>query len=433
MKHLCAPRLFFKIITVLLLMQACNLSTPLRAEEFFFKESDSRIVLLGDSITEQRMYTTLIETYVLTRFPKWKTTFRNSGWGGDTAQLRTRGAPFDVSFQRDILDWQPKAITIDFGMNDARGGDGSYPKYVEFQTKLSEGLKKAGIRVALITPSPEEKYEAGAPAGSKYNVMLKKYSDGVREVAEKTGAVFVDQYTPFVALIEAGRKAEILGATGNPRLIPDGVHPNWAGHLIMASSILGQLHGPALVSSATLDAQAKNTTTQQCAIEWQTGAAEEVKFKRTDESLPWPVHPECALALKIPGFNPGEMLNQYLLQVNHLSADSYKLLIDDKEVGTYGKADLEKGVNLGFLLTGPIFDQQQKLLTAVVDKNNSFYKRWRAVQLFQFPDWVKNKDAVEGDRKNEIDRLDQEVAAKEKLIEELRVPQPHVFTLRPAK
>ena len=38
------------------------------------------MVFLGDSITEQRMYTAYIEAYVLTRFPDWKVRFReNSG------------------------------------------------------------------------------------------------------------------------------------------------------------------------------------------------------------------------------------------------------------------------------------------------------------------------------------------------------------------
>ena len=59
------------------------------AADFFIHDGD-RVVFLGDSITEQRLYTTYIEAYALTRHPQWQLTFRNVGWGGDTAWLRQR-------------------------------------------------------------------------------------------------------------------------------------------------------------------------------------------------------------------------------------------------------------------------------------------------------------------------------------------------------
>ena len=62
------------------------------APAFFFHDGDTPIVFLGDSITEQKMYTTCVEAYVLSRFPKWNVTFRNIGWGGDTAWLQMRKA-----------------------------------------------------------------------------------------------------------------------------------------------------------------------------------------------------------------------------------------------------------------------------------------------------------------------------------------------------
>jgi lysophospholipase L1-like esterase len=87
--------------------------TPLSAApaEFAIRDGD-RVVLLGDSITEQRLYTTVIEAYTLSRFPQWKLTFRNIGWGGDTAQGGLDRAP------RDMQPLKPTFVTIDFGMND---------------------------------------------------------------------------------------------------------------------------------------------------------------------------------------------------------------------------------------------------------------------------------------------------------------------------
>ena len=66
------------------------------AADFFIHDGD-RVVFLGDSITEQRLYTTYIEAYVLTRHPQWRLTFA-TGWGGDTAWLRNDPIPMSKLF-----------------------------------------------------------------------------------------------------------------------------------------------------------------------------------------------------------------------------------------------------------------------------------------------------------------------------------------------
>ena len=69
-----------------------GLAARVLAADFFIHDGD-RVVFLGDSITEQRLYTTYVEAYALTRHPPWQLSFRNVGWGGDTAWLRQRSHP----------------------------------------------------------------------------------------------------------------------------------------------------------------------------------------------------------------------------------------------------------------------------------------------------------------------------------------------------
>src|SRR5580765_584763 len=76
-------------LSIFVLAAVCN---AVVAGEFFIHDGD-RVVFLGDSITEQQLYTTYIEAYALTRHPEWKLWFRNVGWGGDTAWLRQRSHP----------------------------------------------------------------------------------------------------------------------------------------------------------------------------------------------------------------------------------------------------------------------------------------------------------------------------------------------------
>src|ERR1700687_1927695 len=85
--------------------------------DFFFKDGDT-IVMIGDSITEQHLYSNYVEMWTVSRFPTWKLTFRNVGIGGDTS------SGGNGRFKRDVLAYKPTAMTVDFGMND--GGYGGF-------------------------------------------------------------------------------------------------------------------------------------------------------------------------------------------------------------------------------------------------------------------------------------------------------------------
>src|SRR5579872_4973541 len=83
---------FKKAAVVALVLAATILAHRALAADFLIHDGD-RVVFLGDSITEQRLYTTYIEAYALTRHPDWRLWFRNVGWGGDSSWLRQRFHP----------------------------------------------------------------------------------------------------------------------------------------------------------------------------------------------------------------------------------------------------------------------------------------------------------------------------------------------------
>ena len=95
------------------------LSSGLFAQADFYLKDGDRVVFYGDSITDQRLYTTFTESYVLTRFPRMKVSFVHSGWGGDRV-TGGGGGPIDVRLQRDVLTYKPTVLTIMLGMNDGR-------------------------------------------------------------------------------------------------------------------------------------------------------------------------------------------------------------------------------------------------------------------------------------------------------------------------
>jgi len=436
--------------------------TPLPENEFLFRDENKPVVFFGDDATAQRMFSTLVETYTLSRFPTWKITFRNTGWEKDTILgVGLRGYSRDQDIRRDIEALRPQMVLVNYGMNDARGGQASYQNFLTCVNILSRDLPRVGVnRAAFISSNPEEKYEPGQPAGSSYNLMLRNYADGMKErmpLGWKDGvaamqahpkepnipllqdAVFIDVLNPMISFIQAGRAAGVLAADdslGNktPRLTTDDVHLNWSGHFIMAALILQGLHAPDLVSSASLDATNHQTTV----ITWQDSTAGVVQFQRKDDSLPWPLPPEVDLALKIPGFDPATALDRYELKITGLKQARYLLSIDDEKIGTYSQADLDKGINLGLVRQGPIYDQEQKILKAVQDKNDAFFNRWRNVQLgppeapgTSAADLRKAETEHLNEVKPQLTQLDKTISDDEQAIRDLCQPSPHVFKLEP--
>ena len=440
---------------------------PASSSPFLFEDVAKPVVFIGDDATAQRMFTTLIETYTLSRFPGWNITFRNVGWEGDKMRF-TGGRAYsgDQAIRRDIEAFHPQAVLVNYGLNDARLGDAGLDQFLVGVNVLSRDLPRVGVyRTAFISDIPEEGFQPDTPAGGNENPTLLKFEAGMKErfpigwqngvdavqqhpkgpeVPQLQNGLFIDLFTPMIGLIEAGRNAGVLSPDDSlgdksTRLMPDGVHPNWSGHFIMAALILQGLHAPDLVSSATLEAAGHATTSaENCSITWQDAPAGTLQFERKDDALPWPTPPDADLALKIPGFDPATALNRYELRITSLAAPSYKLSIDGQEIGIYTQAALARGINLGFVRRGPLYDQGQKVLAAVIDKNEAFYNRWRTVEIGAPPapgtsiaDIRKAEAAHAEEVKPQLAQLDKLIADKELAIHQLAQPIPHIFKLEP--
>jgi len=431
---------FFVLLTLLL----CLISSVI-AGDFFIKDGD-RVVFLGDSITEQRLYTTYIEAYVLTRYPHWQLRFRNVGWGGDTSWLRQRAHPdekqlfaADESAQqkmvedsvgrglnRDVLPLKPTVVTVKFGMNDH-----SYQPfredisraYVRSQGEIAKILKEHGARVAFLTPQPIEDKRAD-PDKDARNESLRKFSDGLKEVCSRQGATFVDQFDPYMAIMLRERAANPTALIGGG----DAVHPGPTGHTIMAWAILKALGATPMVARAEVDYAAKKSSTSQCEISNLKVADGTVSFDRLDEALPMPIDPRAEASLKLAPVL--EDLDRYELRISGLPEATYELSIDGEAASKASAAELAKGLNLA-VQAGPITKQAQQVLDLVVKKNNQYFARWRNVQLYDAPGWAQSPE-MEKLRSAELARLDQQISDTEAQIDNARRPKTRHFELKRA-
>src|SRR5205809_7416175 len=149
-----------------------------RAEGFALKDGD-RIVFYGDSITDQRLYTTFAETYIVTRFPKLNVSFVHSGWGGDRV-TGGGGGPIDLRLRRDVFAYKPTVMTIMLGMNDGRYrafDQAIFREYSSGYEKIIRDIKAAlpDVRITAIEPSPYDDATRPPTFAGGYHALLVRY------------------------------------------------------------------------------------------------------------------------------------------------------------------------------------------------------------------------------------------------------------------
>jgi len=398
------------------------------ANGFALKQGD-RVVFYGDSITDQRLYTTFAETYVVTRFPKLDVSFVHSGWGGDRV-TGGGGGSIDTRLRRDVFAYKPTVMTIMLGMND-----GSYKAFDEkiFDTyakgyqRIIDSVKKElpGIRITVIQPSPYDDVTQPAKFEGGYNAVLVRYSEFVKELAGKEKLGVADLNAPVVAALE---KAKAADADLSKKIIPDRVHPGVSGHLLMAAELLKSWQAPALVSAVEIDAKAKKVADAKRTRVSELKTSDAISWTQLDEALPMPVDlkdPVIALAVESSDFV--KALNQQTLKVTGLGGANYALKIDDDEIGSFTSEQLGQGINLAILPT-PMAKQAAQVHKLTLQHNNMHFQRWRQVQV----PLEKNESArVQKAVKDLMTALDDEEAEIVKQQRAAAQPSRHQFSLIP--
>jgi lysophospholipase L1-like esterase len=398
------------------------------AASLALKDGD-RVVFYGDSITDQRLYTTFAETYVVTRFPKLDVSFVHSGWGGDRV-TGGGGGSIDTRLRRDVFAYKPTVMTIMLGMND-----GSYKAFDEkiFDTyakgyqRIIDSVKKElpGIRITVIQPSPYDDVTQPAKFEGGYNAVLVRYSEFVKELAGKEKLGVADLNAPVVAALE---KAKATDAELSKKIIPDRVHPGASGHLLMAAELLKSWQAPALVSAVEIDAKAKKVgdVKKTKVSELKTGDA--VSWTQLDEALPMPVDlKDPVIALAVDSSDFVKTLNQQTLKVTGLGDANYTLKIDEDEIGSFTSEQLGQGINLAILLT-PMAKQAAQVHKLTLQHNNMHFQRWRQVQV---PLEKNESPRVQKAVKDLMTALDDEETEVVKQQRAAAQPTRHQFSLIP--
>jgi len=351
------------------------------AQDFSLKNGDT-VVFYGDSITDQRLYTTFAETYVLTRFPSLRVNFVHSGWGGDRVS-GGGGGPIDVRLRRDVIAYRPTVMTIMLGMNDGlyrAFDDAIFHDYATGYEKIVRDMKAAlpGVRITAIQPSPYDDATRPPTFAGGYNAVLVRYSQFLKDLAAREHLAVADLNTPVVDMLE---KAHAQNAALSEKIIPDRVHPGPGGHLIMAEALLKSWNAPALVSDVAIDTQSRTASRSENAEVTGVDNANGLHWQERDRALPMPVEwKDDVVALAVRSSDFLAALDQERLRVNGLAGGSYTLKIDGETVGAFTAAQLGEGINLGEYAT-PMSRQAADVHKLTLEHNSIHFARWRMVQV----------------------------------------------------
>lgn len=421
-RTLCSTLLALSTLTAALLVAGAA-----GAQSRFYLKNGDRIVFYGDSITEQRLYTSFVETYVVTRFPRLNVSFVHSGVGGDRVGGGWAG-DINLRLDRDVIAYRPTVMTIMLGMNDAsyRAFDTTiYNTYTTGYQHILDKVKAAlpNVRFTLIEPSPFDDVTRAPNFADGYNAVLVRYSDFVKQLAQKEGQNVADLNTPVVAMLGNAKTTDATLAT---KIIPDRVHPGPGGHLIMAEALLKAWNAPATVTRVAIDAAAKKATqTDNTSLKNLAVSGDTLTWDQTDNALPFPLDMKDApLALAVHSSDFVAALDQEPLKVTGLNAAKYALKIDGETVGSFTKEELAAGINLAEQST-PMTKQAALVHGLTWRHNDIHFTRWRQVQM----PLASDKSSAVQKTLDAMDALDTALAKEQ---HEAAQPKAHHYELTPA-
>ncbi|TWT98724.1 SGNH/GDSL hydrolase family protein [Neorhodopirellula pilleata] len=211
---------------------------PPMPEQSLLRKGD-RLAIIGDSITEQKMYSRIIETYLTVCLPQLEIQTRQLGWSGETAER------FLKRMDQDCLRFDPTIATLCYGMNDAKYRPFDFNNSVWFASHygaIAERLQQSGARVILGSPGCAGKIakwtKTKAGTLDEHNQHLCALRDLTIEIAGEKRVGFADVFWPmYMAQVEGDAR---YSTPENPYEVAgsDGIHPGWSGHTIMAYAFL---------------------------------------------------------------------------------------------------------------------------------------------------------------------------------------------------
>jgi len=355
-------------------------------------KAGDRYAICGDSITEQKMYSRLLEAYLAAARPDLQVECRQYGWSGETA------GGFFGRMKNDVLRFRPTIASTCYGMNDFRyvpfeaaiGED-----YRKNQTKVVQAFKAAGVRVVLGSSgtihSVPPWVKSARGTWETLNLALLQFRNIDIEVAESEQVTFADVYWPMLA-----KGFETRAKYGDSFKLEggDGVHPGWAGHVMMAAAYLKALGLDGDLGTVEVDLAARTAqgSAGQRVVPGQGGALTLLSDRLPCVFEAGEVAKDGTIAAGLALTDFHQRFNRLTLKVKGAQAAQVKVTWGGQSK-VFERSVLEAGVNLAAEFPqGPLKPAFDKIWKAVGEKQ-AFETR-QIKSLFRSPEAKKDMEAV---------------------------------------
>lgn len=393
-----------------------------------------RVAIVGDSITEQKLYSKYIELYLTLCVPELDLKIIQLGWGGETA------GGFANRMNNDLLPWKPDVVTLCYGMND-----GGYKPFEEstgsrYRGSLNDVVgrieKAGGIAVVGSPGAVDTKYfgKSGDRPNDRpkmYNATLAKLRDIAHALADEHHLPFANIFDPMTAAMEAAKKTlgEDYDVCGR-----DGVHPGPNGHLVMAYGFLRALGLDGDIGQITLDLAKGEATASDG---HRVLSADKTKVEIESTRYPFSFFGDGKSSggtwsiLPFVPFNAE--LNRLSFKVKGLEAPKAQVTWG-RLSKSFSRAELEAGINLADQFEETPFTERFRQIDALVAAKQNFETGMIKQSITFYPTLFdasgKDKD-LQGSLdtlRRQLNEIDQK---KHEAVLAARVPVRHVIQVTP--
>jgi len=313
------------------------------SEGRLLKQGD-RLAICGDSITEQKMYSRIMETYLTVCVPQLHVAVRQFGWSGEKAPgLQGR-------LENDVLRFEPTIATTCYAMNDH-----NYQPYKEEYGRIYRDASRSIIRSFKAQGTRVIQGSAGTvgkmPSWVKQakgtvddlNRSLAEFRNIDVRLARDENVAFADVFLPMLVQGFEARKKY-----GDDYMISgkDGIHPGWAGQLVMAYAFLKAMGLDGDIATITVDLAADEARASEGHRVLSSTATEvQIESTRYPFCATGPLDRDSSIRSGMAQVPFNEELNRFLLVVRNARAERYRVTWGETSK-SYAAGALRRGVNL---------------------------------------------------------------------------------------
>jgi lysophospholipase L1-like esterase len=317
----------------------------------------TRVVFIGDSITEAGLYVQDIEAYLYTRFPDRHYEILNLGLSAETASslnepgLRQPRPEILDRLGRLLDQTRPNLAIVCYGMNDGIYHPPSPERLEAYQKGMKQvvdQIQRSGADFAILTPPPFDPLPIASrvrPIGTKqftygfpfdqYDSVLGGYAEWL--LSKRTdGWTVIDDHSAVNRYVAMLRESEPTFTVA-----PDGVHPNPTGHWLIAAEILKAWNVPAEVESASIDVQGQKPSTGSITM---SRDGPRISLTWTTR-IPMPHDPKWDARLADRS-KIDERFNRHRLVMTGLDEGRYTLFEGSRKIGEVTSQELAGGLDL---------------------------------------------------------------------------------------